>query len=121
MLEQANRLAEGDIVLLRPKLNASAKPILTKPLRKDALIQTHKGTISHSQIIGARVRDKISTHLKTELRLLEPTLAEYASLTPRIVTPVGELFCLLSMRSCTRRELIFTFHSTRYIQAMPVS
>ena len=87
---EANFLVEGDIVLLRSKHNASAKPILTKPLEKNAILQTYRGTISHSQLIGARVRDNVFTNAKIGFRIHEPTLAEYVKSTPRIVTPVGE-------------------------------
>ncbi|KAF2234303.1 hypothetical protein EV356DRAFT_515203 [Viridothelium virens] len=79
---------EGDIVLLRQKHDASSRPILTKPLRKDAVTPTHRGSVSHSQIIGARVRDVARSNSAVEFRIHDPTLGEYTSLTPRVVTPI---------------------------------
>ncbi|KAI9692187.1 MAG: hypothetical protein M1822_006417 [Bathelium mastoideum] len=91
--------ALGDIVLLRPKLKPSTRPLLTKPLRKDVPIYTSKGVISQSQIIGARVRDVIRSHTQNDFRIHEPTLAEYVSLTPRIVTPIypGDASLIVSL------------------------
>ncbi|KAI9656572.1 MAG: hypothetical protein M1821_004779 [Bathelium mastoideum] len=90
---------EGDIVLLRPKLKPSTRALLTKPLRKDVPIYTSKGVISQSQIIGARVRDVITSHTQNDFRIHEPTLAEYVNLTPRIVTPIypGDASLIVSL------------------------
>jgi len=37
-------------------------PFLTKPLRREARIETHKGTIVHDGIIGKQVRDVVTTN-----------------------------------------------------------
>ena len=83
---------EGDIVLLRPSKDPSHSGILTKPLNQSQTIQTKDGALKHSAIIGRRVRDPITSLKGTEYRVYEPSLAEYVSLTPRIVTPVREPF-----------------------------
>ena len=36
-------------------------PFLTKPLRREARIATHKGTLEHNGIIGKQVRDIVKT------------------------------------------------------------
>ena len=76
-------------MLLRSKLKSSSKPILSKPLRSDHSIETHRGAIRHSNIIGTSPRDVVATTKdKADFRVHDPTLAEYVSFTPRLVTPV---------------------------------
>jgi hypothetical protein len=89
--DDPNRYTEGDIVLLRPSKDPSHAGILTKPLNHSQTIQTKDGALKHSTIIGRRVRDPITSLKGIEYRVHEPSLAEYVSLTPRIVTPVREI------------------------------
>ncbi|KAI9700936.1 MAG: hypothetical protein M1820_006581 [Bogoriella megaspora] len=79
---------EGDIVLLRPKLDQNAKPVLSKPLKPRGTEDTHRGILKHSDILGTRVRDVVTSSSNVGFRVYEPTLAEYTSITPRIVTPI---------------------------------
>jgi len=80
---------EGDVVLLRRKGNDAASPILTKPLRSVGKIPTPRGFIETARIIGKGVRDIVSTNKDVEYRIHQPTLAEYVTLSPRLVTPVS--------------------------------
>lgn len=86
--------AEGDLVILRQKLDRSAPPILTKPLKPGRRIEGHRGTIKHDDILGKRVRDIVkstttrSTKDPTEWRLHNVTLEEYVRLSRRLVTPI---------------------------------
>ncbi len=84
----------GDIVLLRHKLDHTAPPVLTRPLKPGRRIESHKGTLHHDDIIGKRVRDVVSTApLRSgkpggEFRLHEVKLDEYVKLSRRLVTPI---------------------------------
>ena len=84
----------GDHVILRPKNDRSAAPLLSKPLQHGRIIDTHKGRIRHEDITGKRVRDLIRTAQSkagrpgTEYRLHEVKLEEYVRLTKRLVTPL---------------------------------
>lgn len=63
-------------------------PMLTKPLKKGAVIGTQSGNIKHDDIIGKNYRDTVA-HGKKYARIHRPLLKEYVSLTPRLVTPVS--------------------------------
>ncbi|KAK3627638.1 hypothetical protein LTR56_019090 [Elasticomyces elasticus] len=98
--------APGDLALLRPtksdRNNSYASPILTKPLSPTGRVETHKGIINHSAILGKQVRDVVRTNISTsrdgrgkgsgaggqEYRLHEVKLEEYVRLTRRLVTPL---------------------------------
>ncbi|KAK5740047.1 hypothetical protein LTR17_004945 [Elasticomyces elasticus] len=103
--------APGDLALLRPtksdRNNSYASPILTKPLLPTGRVETHKGIIPHSSILGKQVRDVVRTNVSTdrrdgrgkggggggggggqEYRLHEVKLEEYVRLTRRLVTPL---------------------------------
>ncbi|KAK4888342.1 hypothetical protein LTR27_012751 [Elasticomyces elasticus] len=99
--------APGDLALLRPtksdRNNSYASPILTKPLSPTGRVETHKGIILHSAILGKQVRDVVRTNASTsrdgrgnggggaggqEYRLHEVKLEEYVRLTRRLVTPL---------------------------------
>ncbi|KAF2837898.1 hypothetical protein M501DRAFT_1006398 [Patellaria atrata CBS 101060] len=82
------RNSEGDIVLLKYKLDATDGGILTKPLKASKTIQTHRGIISHDSIINKRIRDVVTSNKGAVYRIHKPTLAEYVRLTPRLVTPI---------------------------------
>ncbi|KAL3476385.1 S-adenosyl-L-methionine-dependent methyltransferase [Aspergillus californicus] len=74
---------EGDRVLIHGKV-----PLLSKPLRKGGKSDVRRGKLEHDQIIGRRVRDLVEAHKGPEYRLTLPTLEDYVSLTPRLVTPI---------------------------------
>jgi tRNA (adenine57-N1/adenine58-N1)-methyltransferase len=78
---------DGDIVLLRDKKNTYHEGTLVK-LESSKKIQTHRGTILHSDVIGKEPRQLVQSSKGASYRIHEPTLAEYVRLTPRLVTPV---------------------------------
>lgn len=49
------------------------------------------GNILHSEIIGRNTRDLVRSSGGANLRVYLPTLTEYVTLTPRMVTPVSLL------------------------------
>lgn len=79
---------ERDIVILRQKSNQD-NIIVTKPLNPANKISTHKGDVSHADIIGRSARDLVTSSAGHEYRIHSITLAEYVSLTRRLVTPVS--------------------------------
>jgi tRNA (adenine57-N1/adenine58-N1)-methyltransferase len=79
---------ERDIVILRQKLNQD-NIIVSKPLNPANKINTHKGDISHADIIGKSPRDLVTSSAGHDYRIHTITLAEYVSLTRRLVTPVS--------------------------------
>jgi tRNA (adenine57-N1/adenine58-N1)-methyltransferase len=84
---------ERDIVILRQKLNQD-NVIVSKPLNPANKINTHKGDISHTDIIGKSPRDLVTSSAGHDYRIHTITLAEYVSMTRRLVTPVSsELRC----------------------------
>ncbi|KAK5697512.1 hypothetical protein LTR97_007650 [Elasticomyces elasticus] len=100
--------APGDLALLRPtksdRNNSYASPILAKPLSPTGRVETHKGIIPHSSILGKQRRDVVRTNVFNstrdgsrgkggagggqEYRLHEVKLEEYVRLTRRLVTPL---------------------------------
>ena len=80
--------AERDIVILRQKLNQD-NVIVSKPLNPANKINTHKGDISHADIIGKSPRDLVTSSAGHDYRIHTITLAEYVSMTRRLVTPVS--------------------------------
>ncbi|KAI9838526.1 MAG: hypothetical protein M1819_004834 [Sarea resinae] len=87
-INNSTTVAENDIVLLRRKNDASATPILTKPLQRGGKIHSHTGVLEHDAIIGKQIRDIVETNRDKAYRIHQPTLSDYVTLTPRIVTPV---------------------------------
>ena len=80
--------AESDIVLLQSTRNSVSEPILTKPLSRDDTISTHKGNLSHADIIGKRARDIVQTAKGSGYRIHEVSLGDYVRLSKRLVTPI---------------------------------
>ena len=74
------------------------KPLLSKPLVPGDKLRIqygiYKDKIEVDDIIGKGVRDLVRSGKGNEYRIYEPTLAEYSSLSPRVVTPVSDL-CVL--------------------------
>lgn len=62
---------------------------MTKRLELDGSTGCTSGNIQHADIIGKRSRDTVRTTRGIEMRIHIPTLAEYVTMTPRIVTPVS--------------------------------
>jgi len=79
---------ESDLALLQLTSDQSAQPILTKPLSPRGNIHTHKGNISHADIIGKHGRDIVQTSSGARYRIQQVSLGDYARLTKRLVTPV---------------------------------
>ncbi|KAI5290284.1 hypothetical protein KEM54_001970 [Ascosphaera aggregata] len=75
---------EGDIVMVHGK-----RSMITSPLKLDGKMRLQRGFIPHNDIIGKRVRDAVNSNQDVVYRLSYPTLEQYATLTPRLVTPVG--------------------------------
>ncbi|KAI5847514.1 S-adenosyl-L-methionine-dependent methyltransferase, partial [Tricharina praecox] len=82
--------APGDRVLLR-HTNNPEKVYLTQPLAAHKSAESHHGSIPHTDIIGRGPRDILATRRGTEFRLTWPTLDQYVTRVPRIVTPVYPL------------------------------
>ncbi|CAG8023107.1 unnamed protein product [Penicillium olsonii] len=74
---------EGDRVILHGK-----NPLLTKVLKSGEKHQVSTGTVEHDSIIGKRPRDKVQMRKGPPVRFSFPTLEEYVSLVPRLVTPI---------------------------------
>jgi hypothetical protein len=74
---------------LKHKTNPAAVLVLTHCLHAGNKIELVRDSIFHDAILGKGVRDLVSTRKRVSYRLLEPTLAEYTDLSPRIVTPVS--------------------------------
>jgi tRNA (adenine57-N1/adenine58-N1)-methyltransferase len=77
---------EGDTVLLRDKKDTIDGTLLKLQAAKTT--HTHRGVISHADIIGKEPRQIVQSSKGFQYRVHEPTLAEYVRLTPRLVTPV---------------------------------
>jgi tRNA (adenine57-N1/adenine58-N1)-methyltransferase len=75
----------GDVVLLREKTTQNG-PLVK--LRADGVTHGHRGVIKHADIIGNKTRHAVHSSKGTVYRVIEPTLADYVRLTPRLVTPV---------------------------------
>ncbi|PGH27328.1 hypothetical protein AJ80_01038 [Polytolypa hystricis UAMH7299] len=74
---------EGDRVFVHGK-----NPLLTKPLRANDQTSARRGLLKHNDIIGKRSRDLVQAYKGPMYRVTYPTLEEYVTLTPRLVTPV---------------------------------
>lgn len=70
-------------------LKAGEGSHLTKPLEPEGQTSCHYGLFKHSDLLGRRAGDVVRTHRGLDVRARLPTLAEYTSMTPRIVTPVS--------------------------------
>ncbi|KAJ6099724.1 hypothetical protein N7467_001259 [Penicillium canescens] len=74
---------EGDRVVLHGK-----QPSLSKPLKKGDKLQSHRGSVDHNSILNKRVWDTVQSSKGASIRVSLPTLEEYVTLTPRLVTPI---------------------------------
>ena len=75
---------------------------LASGAKRDMLTPTWlSGDISHSEIIGRNERDLVKSSRGKGLRVNLPTLAEYITMTPRIVTPVSLLHSTQCVQSST--------------------
>lgn len=66
------------------------KLVLTQPLRRDSKTTTRYGDVSHNNLIGKQARDTVTTSKAWELRTHIPSLEDYVTMTPRLVTPVSK-------------------------------
>lgn len=62
--------------------------LLRKPLTSGDSVHGHQGIIEHTDIIGKRATDVVTTSRGNRFMICEPTLAEYVTLAPRLVAPV---------------------------------
>ena len=62
---------------------------MTNKLDPDETTTLQLGGVKHSEIIGKKSRDTVKSTRGHDIRAYLPTLAEYVTLTPRKVTPVG--------------------------------
>ena len=80
------QITEGDRALLYFK---SQRLLLTKPLRRDDKTATKYGDVRHDNLIGKHIREIVSIGKNRELWARLPSLEEYITMTPRLVTPVS--------------------------------
>ncbi|KAF4554002.1 Hypothetical protein D9617_5g068770 [Elsinoe fawcettii] len=80
--------AARDIILLRPAGRSGSDGKLTKPLSQDGKIESHKGTILHSEIIGKSARDLVKSTTGAAFRAHHVSLSDYVRLSRRLVTPI---------------------------------
>ena len=94
--------AVNDVILLKQKNNDKALAVLSKRLRPGGKIRLEgsRENIAVDDVLGKGVRDLVATNRGTEYRILQPSLAEYVDLSPRIVTPVGEIHLGQSSKLC---------------------
>ncbi|MCJ1477514.1 hypothetical protein MMC13_006186 [Lambiella insularis] len=62
--------------------------LFTKSLRPGRVVQSKWGSIPHNSLIGKSARDIVASSTSREFRIHVPTLEEYVTMTPRLVTPV---------------------------------
>lgn len=85
---------EDDRVLLRLKSDRDAPALLTPPLKPGGRLHTHRGVLSHDNIIGKHARSTVWTEpvrsgrAGQEYRIFDVSLADYVRLTGRLVTPI---------------------------------
>ena len=105
-------------MLLREKKDASHDGTLIK-LQAIKTTGTHRGAIKHADVIGKEPRQIVQSSKGSSYRIHEPTLAEYVRLTPRLVTPVRQIYSTLRLRFIrgVNRELT----KSRYTPPMPIS
>lgn len=83
---------EGDkVIVKRISRDADDGWILT--LDSSQKIESHKGFIRHQEIIGRPNGTLVRSHVGAQFRVFEPSLAEYVTLSRRLVTPVRSCFC----------------------------
>lgn len=80
-------------MLLRRADKPDIGAVLIPKLQRGGRIETTVGRISHDSVIGTKLRDVVNDKKSKKgkrgvLRALRPSLAEYVTLSPRIVTPV---------------------------------
>ncbi|KAF7444569.1 Adenine-N(1)--methyltransferase-like protein [Pyrenophora tritici-repentis] len=77
---------QGDVVLLREKRDSHDGRLVK--LKATGSTHTHRGVIQHADVIGKESRQIVQSSKGATYRVIEPTLAEYVRLTPRLVTPL---------------------------------
>ena len=78
--------AAGDRVLLRYR---DKDPQLTASLARGSVTSNHLGVFKHEDILGKRAGESVRSHNGRRMQIKIPSLAEYITLTPRMVTPVS--------------------------------
>ena len=110
---------EGDHVLLRFVKDETKTPVFTKPLRPGGTVIGHYGRIAHEALIGKTSRDIVVSSTGRELRVHVPTLEDYVTLTPRLVTPVCHYSHWIS--EFLHVFMCFDVEFGRYTLQMPIS
>ena len=76
----------GDRVLLQLK---GKGVFMTKKLNPKSTTTFQTSSVKHAEIIGKKSRDTVESSRGHDIRAYLPSLAEYVTLTPRMVTPVS--------------------------------
>ncbi|KAE9987772.1 hypothetical protein EG328_001587 [Venturia inaequalis] len=84
---QGRVFKEGDKVIVK-KLNHNEDDGWIFTLSNSQKIQSHKGFIPHQEIIGRQSGSLVRSHKGAQFRVFEPSLAEYVTLSQRLVTPI---------------------------------
>ncbi|TLD32201.1 tRNA (adenine-N(1)-)-methyltransferase [Venturia nashicola] len=84
---QGRVFKEGDKVIVK-KINHNEDDGWIFTLSTSQKIQSHKGFIPHQEIIGRRSGALVRSHKGAQFRVFEPSLAEYVTLSTRLVTPI---------------------------------
>ena len=79
---------DGDMVLVKRLGGRDEDEGNLITLNTSHRAETHRGTIPHNQIIGRRSGELVRSHVGKQFRVFEPSLAEYVTLSRRLVTPV---------------------------------
>ncbi|KAF2756391.1 S-adenosyl-L-methionine-dependent methyltransferase [Pseudovirgaria hyperparasitica] len=83
-----NVFADGDTVLLKYFRRGQDDAEVLVKLRKGGEVHTGRGRTYHNELIGKSPRDHLKSSSGSRIRVMEPTLADYCRLTPRLCTPI---------------------------------
>ena len=76
---------EGDRVLFNRR---DENPVLSHPVQSQGFTNSRWGRIAHDDLTANDGRQRVTTDKGREVTVSIPTLSEYVTLTPRMVTPV---------------------------------
>ncbi|QDS72394.1 hypothetical protein FKW77_008683 [Venturia effusa] len=84
---QGKVFREGDLVIVKSAGRSEDDGWLIK-LKEAQKIESNKGFVRHQEIIGLSNGTLIRSHVGAQFRVFEPSLAEYVTLSRRLVTPI---------------------------------